>query len=406
MYRISRSLLLFSCLSVTPWICHVGSSSSSSSSSSFSKQIVHDYPYVPSISGGIRILPHAHPPRTYIDETHSPHTTYVLGSCSKSMTALAIVKQFHEMNQSVHRPVKEMFNKTYIHPSYANVHLNDLLCMSGGINDGYFLNNISYWKSILQHSTLKEQRAQLTKQVLSTQAAYPPGTSYLYSNMGYVIAAHIAEYLFHTTYEDMMTTYVFTPLGLHHARVPLMNVTTNNNNNTAIGHAIVVHDDEETNYWYHWYHMMNNTLHFPRARTYPTPAVPDGKTYVVPTDLQYPLPVMSAAALVRINMGDWLHYLHTVMVQNTSYLPTNTWNMLLHTGVHMDRGSMYSYGWTYHIHTPDILTYCGFIFTFSAHVTIHQHQHYAIASMTNYGDAQMCPSTPMIQLERDLTTLI
>jgi hypothetical protein len=50
--------------------------------------------------------------------------------------------------------------------------------------------------------------------VIADKPAYPPGSAYLYSNVGYTIAAAMAEKLTGAAWEDLVKREVFEPLGL------------------------------------------------------------------------------------------------------------------------------------------------------------------------------------------------
>ena len=64
--------------------------------------------------------------------------------------------------------------------------------------------------------------------------AFTPGTAYKYSNLGYVVAAHVIEMKFKSNYEDMMSKYLFGPLKMD-AQVPNVPITSYSGN--AVGHS-------------------------------------------------------------------------------------------------------------------------------------------------------------------------
>jgi CubicO group peptidase (beta-lactamase class C family) len=62
--------------------------------------------------------------------------------------------------------------------------------------------------------TLREQREMTVKTATSTPPLSSPGTTYLYSNLGYVIAGAMAERVTNQSWEDLITQILFQPLGM------------------------------------------------------------------------------------------------------------------------------------------------------------------------------------------------
>lgn len=61
----------------------------------------------------------------------------------------------------------------------------------------------------------RDQRASLTRQILRRQKPVtPPGTAFLYSNVGYAIAGHLLETVAKGRWEDLVRTHVYGPLGM------------------------------------------------------------------------------------------------------------------------------------------------------------------------------------------------
>ena len=377
------------------------------------KSIVKNYTLLPSLAGGLiqsnknqRIDNYGKLKLTN-KKMVNEDTTYIIGSCSKSMTATAIMKIFYEREPNNQDPMNLTISKvitTGIKSDYQNITLKQLLCMSSGINDTNFISQEFSKNFINNNHPLKTQRALLTKFVVGMESpsiSYQPGEGYLYCNVGYVIAAHLVELYFNTTYEDIMNTYLFQPLNMS-AQLPLPISPVNSpSGNNAVGHNIIGKDKEQYSRWLLWYKTRNST----KA---PIVITDNTTAYVVDTLLQVPPPVIGAAGLIRLDMKSWLTYLEAVMMHN-QFLPEEKWKILLNTGYKIDKKAKrdqlfggqdkyYSFGWTYFINKPEILYYTGYIFTFTADVILKQHS-FALATTTNSGRGDSAPSIPMLKLE-------
>ena len=70
------------------------------------------------------------------------------------------------------------------------------------------------WDKIPRNLPIRRQREMAVETALSKVNNAKPGTSYEYSNWGYVIAGAMAEKAADATWEDLMTSLVFQPLGM------------------------------------------------------------------------------------------------------------------------------------------------------------------------------------------------
>ncbi|MDH4197349.1 MAG: beta-lactamase family protein, partial [Candidatus Aminicenantes bacterium] len=95
-----------------------------------------------------------------------------------------------------------------IPPSLQNVTLLMLLSHRAGLPANVF------WGLIPRTGSTREQRSAVLKTMASLKPASEPGTKYLYSNLGYVIAAAMAEQAADAPWEDLMKTILFDPLGM------------------------------------------------------------------------------------------------------------------------------------------------------------------------------------------------
>ncbi|MBA3815281.1 MAG: beta-lactamase family protein [Parachlamydiaceae bacterium] len=137
-----------------------------------------------------------------------------IGSDIKSMTAtlmaILIDKGYLKWNSKVIDVFPDLKGK--IDPKYNSLDLEQLLTHRGGVNP-----DINYDKiQKIAGSDLVKARQLAMEKVLSQ----PPGVAsgeYQYSNMGYVIAGHMAEKVTGRMWEDLLTNYLFLPLRMQSA---------------------------------------------------------------------------------------------------------------------------------------------------------------------------------------------
>ena len=70
------------------------------------------------------------------------------------------------------------------------------------------------WYSVPQKGTTREQRLVVLKRALAEKPVHAPGTKFLYSNLGYVVAGAMAEQAAGESWETLMEKRLFKPLGM------------------------------------------------------------------------------------------------------------------------------------------------------------------------------------------------
>lgn len=70
------------------------------------------------------------------------------------------------------------------------------------------------WDRIAQTGTPREQRGAALKMAARAPLRFNPGTGFLYSNLGYVVAGAMAERAANAAWEDLMTRMLFGPLNM------------------------------------------------------------------------------------------------------------------------------------------------------------------------------------------------
>jgi len=140
------------------------------------------------------------------------NSAFNLASVSKQFTAMSILLLEHEgrlsVSDSIHVHVPEM-------DVYPKITIDHLLHHTSGIPD--------YMRLAIKHKADRELFR--TSDLLSLFAIhqppleFSPGTSFRYSNTGYVLLAEIVERVSGKTFESYMLDSLFTPAGMEDSRV-------------------------------------------------------------------------------------------------------------------------------------------------------------------------------------------
>src|SRR5881394_1261655 len=137
-----------------------------------------------------------------------------LGSVTKSMTATVAAMLVEQGKISWTTTIGEAFPelKSEIHPDYLGVTLEQLLShRSGAPGDAPG----DLWrKAWTANGTAAEQRLAFIKGILARKPEAKPGTKHIYSNQGYTIAGVMLEKAIGKTWEDLLRSMLFEPLGM------------------------------------------------------------------------------------------------------------------------------------------------------------------------------------------------
>ena len=132
-----------------------------------------------------------------------------LGSNTKALTATLLALLVEEKMLSWQATVGEIFPhlKDELHADFIPITLEQLLTHRAGLPaDG------PWWS--LGKGTVIEQRDTLLKTILGKAPLHRPGTKFLYSNVGYVVAGHFAEQATGKSWEDLVSARLFEPLHM------------------------------------------------------------------------------------------------------------------------------------------------------------------------------------------------
>jgi CubicO group peptidase (beta-lactamase class C family) len=250
---------------------------------------------------------------------------WLLGSCTKAFTAtlIGILVEKGKLNWTT--TMGEIYPelRDRMLPKYRDVTIIELLSHHAGMisnttDAGYPPGTTAaYWLGLTEPIT--QQRYEFTKDILcqpdspAVNALPAPGTTFLYSNVGYVIAGAAAEQVTGKSWEDLVTTLIFQPLGMTTAGFGAM----------STGGLV----DQP------WLHYISNGTIIPVPPDYPRiygPAV-DGP-----------------AGMIHISVKDWAKFV-TMHLEGekggSSLLKPETFK-ILHTPP-FDTGAGYALGWFY-----------------------------------------------------------
>ncbi len=140
----------------------------------------------------------------------TPNDVYHLGSCTKAMTATLLGMLIEEGLLRLDQPLRELLPEAYATalPAYHDVTLAQLMAHRAGL-----IANLDY-QSYVAADTIRAARAHLAADALKQPPTAPPGTERLYSNVGFIIAGHLAERLLDQDWETAIAERLFGPLGI------------------------------------------------------------------------------------------------------------------------------------------------------------------------------------------------
>ena len=133
-----------------------------------------------------------------------------LGSNTKAMTATMIGALEEQGRLKWDNTITDAFPElaATFAPVMRKATLVHLLSHRSGL-----IENIE-WGNIAQTGTTREQREVAMKMAAAAPLRSNPGTAYLYSNLGYVVAGAMAERATHAAWEDLMVRQLFEPLRM------------------------------------------------------------------------------------------------------------------------------------------------------------------------------------------------
>jgi CubicO group peptidase (beta-lactamase class C family) len=136
-----------------------------------------------------------------------PDSIFQSGSVGKQFTATAVMMLVEEGKIGLEDPLTKFFPNAP--PSWKTVTLRELLSHTGGFSD--------YPKNFNMRKDYTED--QLLKIVEGIPLAYPPGTKWSYSNLGYLTLGILIHRVTGEFYGDFLQQRIFHPLGMTTTRI-------------------------------------------------------------------------------------------------------------------------------------------------------------------------------------------
>ncbi|HEY0982667.1 MULTISPECIES: serine hydrolase domain-containing protein [unclassified Schlesneria] len=266
-----------------------------------------------------------------------------LGSNTKAMTATLLARLVEEKRMTWESTIGDIFSdlKPAPHPDYRNVTVIQLLSHRAGLPA-----NTAWWS--LGKGSRVQQRQRLLETILVEPPLHPPDSKFLYSNVGYVIAGHMAEKVTGKSWEDLMVEYLFKPLKMPSAGFGIPG---------SIGKV-----DQP------WGHQIT-----------------DGKEKALQIDNA---PALGPAGTVHCSLPDWSHFvgMHLEGARGTSQFLTPGSFQVLHTPV---SGDEFACGWVVTDRkwaNGTVLTHTGSNTIWFAMAWIAPELNAAFLAVVNHGD--------------------
>jgi CubicO group peptidase (beta-lactamase class C family) len=154
-------------------------------------------------AAGVRKVGEAEP-MTIHDRIH-------LGSCTKAMTATLLATFVDQGQLQWDAPFKDVLPQLEddMHGDWQTVTVRQLLTHRSGLPD-----NSDLMHKVDSTAGEMQQRLELFREILRQKPAYPPGSEYRYSNLGYMLAGLVAETLADEPWQRLMQQRLFEPLGM------------------------------------------------------------------------------------------------------------------------------------------------------------------------------------------------
>jgi CubicO group peptidase (beta-lactamase class C family) len=140
---------------------------------------------------------------------------WLIGSDAKPMTAAMVARLVDRGKLKWDMPLSEMLPDLAdsMRPEYRSVTLVQLLSHRSGLP--HDIGDLKYVATFYTDARpLDRQRLAYISRALKEPPVVAPGTTFSYSNTGFLIAAVIAERVTGRSYEDLMRREIFHPLGM------------------------------------------------------------------------------------------------------------------------------------------------------------------------------------------------
>jgi CubicO group peptidase (beta-lactamase class C family) len=141
-----------------------------------------------------------------------PETVFQSGSMGKQFAATAIMMLVEEGKIGLDDSITKYFKDAP--PAWKPVTVRQLLSHTGGFTD--YPANFDFHKDYKNNDTYENE---LLKAIANIPLAFPPGTKWSYSNLGYATLGILIHRVAGKFYGDFLQERIFQPLGMQTARI-------------------------------------------------------------------------------------------------------------------------------------------------------------------------------------------
>src|SRR5579883_406498 len=143
--------------------------------------------------------------------------SFMLCSGTKAMTATLAAMAVEEGKLSWHSTIGEILGNTFPHmrPEWRSVTLLELLEHRGGVPGDMDEIRTLLWTHLVSRGGPSEKRRKIIASVLSHPPRYRPGSTFLYSSIGYFVISSMLEKATGLTWEDAIAKMLWAPLGIN-----------------------------------------------------------------------------------------------------------------------------------------------------------------------------------------------
>jgi D-alanyl-D-alanine carboxypeptidase len=138
---------------------------------------------------------------------NSLDTPFHIGSISKTLTAIILLRLVEEKKLSLDQKLSDYFPKI---PNAKNITLKHLLKHRSG------LENFTDQKDYLIYKSKAHTQKELIAKFAKLKLQFKPGTKHEYSNTNYVLLSYVAEKVSKKTFAELIDFYIAKPLQLKH----------------------------------------------------------------------------------------------------------------------------------------------------------------------------------------------
>lgn len=144
---------------------------------------------------------------------------YHLGSCSKAFTATLASMLIEKGKLNWDTKLIDIFPDLNIHPDYRSITVEQIMGHWAGLpgKKHTYPPNVNSRDIREIKGDIRKRRLEYLKMILTNPPEVEPGSSFLYSNAGYILLGAIIEQVMNEPYEDLLKKMLFIPLKMNSA---------------------------------------------------------------------------------------------------------------------------------------------------------------------------------------------